>query len=653
MRFDFIEIHNYRQYRDMSMSFPKSKDTDLHVIVASNGVGKTNMLNAINWCLYGREPHLGDEHDSLTIANLAALRDAKEEGLSEVTVSVSITASVGKERNIFTRSQKVNTSSAFAMPPIFEARRILESGDTEILNSEEADAIIEEFLPLRIRQYFFFDGEQLYNYFGAGQDTTHVKDSIHQIAQITVVTGARAHLDSMISEYNKSIGKMNPEVDNLSAQLEKIKSDKANYLEQIAALQASIDESEQIVAEMNQKISGTESVVEDNERYESNVEKLKDLEKKKEELQNKLKAFVRRYYVLLQMYHINAETRQYIQEKYDKGQLPPTIDVSLLQQSINTKQCAVCHSHLNAESEQYLLEILKKHEVSSKVSHKLVEIKSDVAKAVKEAEGYQIARDSLFAEIRQVDDDISTLTAENEILYKRISTCSSVEEIALWMEKRKTNSDLIKDNSVTIGAYNNQVSQLENQISVLEKEIATAINQTNECEELKKELDFAQRARDVLAAIEQEIISDVRKQMEIETFDQFSRLIWKKDTYGRIELNANYQLRLYHKMTGDSCLGSCSAAERELLALAFTIALHRVSGHESLLFIDTPVGRVSDLNRENFAKSLIDVSRYKQLILAFTPSEFSEEISKYFNATVLSSRNLLKSDTEEETTQGV
>ena len=67
MRFDSIDIENYRQYKSLHITFPEKSGNDLHVIVASNGVGKTNLLDAINWCLYGDEPHLGDEDDALTI----------------------------------------------------------------------------------------------------------------------------------------------------------------------------------------------------------------------------------------------------------------------------------------------------------------------------------------------------------------------------------------------------------------------------------------------------------------------------------------------------------------------------------------------------------------------------------------------------------
>ncbi len=60
--------------------------------------------------------------------------------------------------------------------------------------------------------------------------------------------------------------------------------------------------------------------------------------------------------------------------------------------------------------------------------------------------------------------------------------------------------------------------------------------------------------------------------------------------------------------------------------------MHEVSGFDSPLFIDTPIARASGENRENFARTLVEVSRRKQLILAFTPDEYSESISNEFDS---------------------
>lgn len=98
---------------------------------------------------------------------------------------------------------------------------------------------------------------------------------------------------------------------------------------------------------------------------------------------------------------------------------------------------------------------------------------------------------------------------------------------------------------------------------------------------------------------------------------------------------------------GYECLGSVSAGERELLALSFTLALHQASGFDSPILIDTPVARISDVNRENFAKVLSEVSTIKQTVLLFTPAEYSEEISRFLDGRA-SGRYSLKLSSDEK-----
>ena len=60
-----------------------------------------------------------------------------------------------------------------------------------------------------------------------------------------------------------------------------------------------------------------------------------------------------------------------------------------------------------------------------------------------------------------------------------------------------------------------------------------------------------------------------------------------------------------------------SAAERELLALSFTLALHKISGFDSPILIDTPVARVSD-DPEKTLQISFRSKQNKQIILLFT-----------------------------------
>ena len=230
------------------------------------------------------------------------------------------------------------------------------------------------------------------------------------------------------------------------------------------------------------------------------------------------------------------------------------------------------------------------------------------------------------------------------MLQKKISSVSDVEAIEIEMQRKVNNEKTKERNIEKRGSYKNELENKKRDLEIAKKEYDEAVGKNEACKELKRYLDFVSNAKIIISTIRDEIVSDVKYSMEKLTMKIFEELLWKKETYGRIELDDNFRLRLFHKATNLSCLDSCSAAEKELLALAFTIALHTVSGYDNLLFIDTPVGRVSDTNRENFAKVLLDISDKKQIILAFTPSEYSDEISCIFNETTVSSLNYLGTD---------
>ena len=78
MKIHKIELENYRQYRgEHTIELSTDDAHNLSIILGANGAGKTNLLNAINWCLYGDEPSLGKTKPELQqcIANEKELTD--------------------------------------------------------------------------------------------------------------------------------------------------------------------------------------------------------------------------------------------------------------------------------------------------------------------------------------------------------------------------------------------------------------------------------------------------------------------------------------------------------------------------------------------------------------------------------------------------
>jgi len=78
------------------------------------------------------------------------------------------------------------------------------------------------------------------------------------------------------------------------------------------------------------------------------------------------------------------------------------------------------------------------------------------------------------------------------------------------------------------------------------------------------------------------------------------------------------------------------------------LALHKTSGFDSPIIIDTPVARISDQSRTNFANVLCEVSTYKQTILLFTPDEYSTNIRECINSRSSGRYNLKLNSKENE-----
>ena len=650
MRIESIVIKNYRQYKDLHFEFPKTKDTDLHVIVASNGIGKTNLMAAIIWYFYGIEPNIDKSSKTFPLCNLKALDEARDKGELFADVSVKISVSANNEAVIFTRSAKINAVTQFEQKSSFEVQVTGASGETDFLEGEFAAEQVDKYVPLKIRQYFFFDGEQLHNYFGPAQDTTHVKDSIYEIAQINMVKSAIKHLEKLVSEYRSTIAKKNPKMKEITDQIDAKKKERDIRLDDIEELGASNRDAGQRITELTTLIGGAESVVEDTRKYDANNERITGLQKEIEKCNNDLLDLVRQYYVLLAMYPVNKRTSDYIADKDVRGKLPPDIDIELIRSSMRSHICAICNQKFSEDSdaEKHMEELLDRYEISTEVSNKLSEIKNDVSRAVVRAHKYMDEKERILSDIKTREKELQDLEETNSRLVIRIRACSSAKQVADWIEERNQLTDAIRRNDQKIGSYKEMVRRFNDELADLEKQEKKAVDDMKELEAIKKYKTFAEDALRIMTSIEEEIISDVKAEMESETMSLFDELVWKKNTYGHIEFDDNFKLNLYSK-EGISCIDSTSAAERELLALAFTIALHRVSGHDSPLFIDTPVGRVSDDNRINFARTLVEVSTKKQIVLALTPSEYSEEIRGLFNNTTLSSRAVLSSINEEAT----
>lgn len=631
MRIEKITLRNYRQFRDTQITFPKRPDTDLHFIIGTNGTGKTNVLNAINWCLYGEEAHLSKDSQKLPLMNLRTISKTQVGKESEVYVKVWTETEQGSPITFLRRSRfrKHSDDSLASQGTTFEVTYVDEHGNTRIVSDEEARVWVERFAPERIREFFFFDGERLDRYFreATGQNIRH---AVFQISQIDLLeTQIDRKLETVLGSLRKEAGKSNPKIESARIALENAQSAQTDTEERIAECEKQIGVAKEKIASCRERLVG----VPDIERLETERSLL---QKEAEEINAFLQERIERkkntlldYGSILLIWDAVTQTTETIDEKRRLQQIPPPVDRGLLEDTLHKRTCAVCGTPLNPNSQHWVEQLLKEVSYSSETAMRLVQIEGSLYQ-------FREKRDKFHVVLRDIDQEIERYEQRRSKIVQRQHEIDNQvmgydeNRVRQWYSERSKFEEILESNQQQLGALQMMRQQGQDKVGEAQSELERELRKEERVGELTKKVAFCERALHVVRSTQKDIMNATRERIERETRRQFFNLVWKKETFSDVRIAEDFGIGLIHSL-GYECLGSISAGERELLALSFTLALHQASGFDSPILIDTPVARISDVNRENFAKVLGEVSTSKQIVLLFTPDEYSREISDFLH----------------------
>lgn len=635
MRIDNIEIRNFRQYRNLTFQFPKvAGQRDLHIIYAKNGVGKTNVLNAITWCLYDVEMHLGDKYTASSILNNQSVQEIRQHlsdngnNLGEASVCISLSSDDDSEKLCFKRVGKFNVTkeSALLIGTKFTIMHFCDGEWNSIDSEEDTTSLVKKYVPEEIHDYIFFDGEHLENYFRSGQ-SINIKNGIEELTQAKILEKA----ENAFNQY--LVGVLNPQIAKSSAK------DVSEAQKKLDSIQDAIDASNAIIEgyitqirEADDEISSLENTINGHLNVSDKTKRLKEVENaidiNKEAIEKKkaeMMVFVRKYATYFALYPSIKNLYRYIQEQDKSGKLPPRIDKFLLDSIEKHKHCCVCDQDLGEHSMTFIEELKKELEVSSETSALLNKSFSYLRQYLTKLSQYEEKRNLLLEDYAKLDSEAKELTDEEKQLNVYLSSIPNSEEIAKAIEKKKSFRDMRDKIIGKRGAEEAHKKELDDQYVAQGKVLKSLIQKNEQLEKISQQAEYCKKCRNILKEVRLDLLTESRREMEKETFSTFTKLLWKKDAFSKVEIREDYTFHLLD-IYGTQTLGSCSAAERALLALSFTLALQSVSMHDSLLFIDTPIGRVDDDNRINFVNTLCEIAKSKQVVLTFTPTEYDDKV---------------------------
>ena len=71
-----------------TVSFPNRED-GFAAIIGENGSGKSNLLNAVNWCFYKKEPHT-KKNEGYSIINQKYLDSLQNDSIASMSIQIDL-----------------------------------------------------------------------------------------------------------------------------------------------------------------------------------------------------------------------------------------------------------------------------------------------------------------------------------------------------------------------------------------------------------------------------------------------------------------------------------------------------------------------------------------------------------------------------------
>jgi len=650
MRISRLELRNYRQFRNADISFDRRAGVDLHVFIGRNTAGKTNILNAINWCLYADEPHVTSQYQGLEVPNLIAIADAS--GEKDISVIVELTVqSENRDYHAFRREhiyRVYDNQKPILLHKFFQARFTGEDENTVILKDEKAAEHVQRFVPKDIREFFFFDGERLDNYFRemAGQKINH---AIFQIAQIDLLARVNRKLGELQRDLEKQAARLSPALEDIRNRLEKAKQEQEEIKSRLDKCETQLRHADEEATKYAKKLNGmpiVEHLEAERKSIENQLEGLQRIQGDKEKEKGEV---LFEFGLLLNLHEALNNAVNIIDIKTKAREIPPAINAEILEEAIQTNRCVVCGSELSESSKECVKELLKEVSLSSDIADELHRIEGPLRIMVDKTTQYSSQIAKVSKELGRLQGQIDELCQRREEINNELAGYK-VDEVrhaqAMRTEYEQAARKLREDRGRLKASRDDKDSEVED----LQKKLHTELKAERAAEELQLQIEVCSHAQEAASKAELEVMTMTREFIEQKTSKTFMELVWRSATYEGVTINEDYQISVHHSM-GYDALGTLSAAERELLALSFTLALHEISGFDGPLIIDTPVARVSDKHRENFAQALLRVSKGdKQIILLFTPDEYSSSISRYLDEKAASRREIRLKQSEKEST---
>lgn len=648
MRIEEIHFENFRKYVDTSINFSKMNNNDIHVVVAENGAGKTTFLNAMTWCLYNEEPKIKDQDDALPTLNTEISNNSNND-IEKASVSITVSgdglkliykrSDIFKIHSIHSEYYKNNGKREEWIDQEFTVTEIQGSNSNVCRDKKECISLVSSFIPEATKEFFFFDGEQLDNYFLM---SSAVKDQVFTLSHIFLLDQMERRLNEKLKDLRNQGNPNSSAEDKLKEYNEKSKfleSEKLRYNKLNSAYKSKNKE----LNDLMKSLGSAPSLKELETRREEKIQKRNDFDETIRIKKEKLNDLIIKETPKILAKNAFEKSLRLIEENKGESYVYP-IDEMILEDSLKDHSCKVCDRIFDEE--------LINHIKAKKAKLYLISPEDKILNDNKRYfDNFINVSDDYLKQEKELRNEISTnvnlVNMLDDEIKEAYDTIKVNEHLRESINKRDELIKILPDKKSDLVNLKTNIDSLKVEVQKLHNDYIKLLEDEEEYKEILAKIKLCTDSLSVIGSVKEDMMEETRNIIQEVTNEKFFGLIRKSKTYGEIKISPDYDVKLFDE-DGRPSTSSASASEVELLALAFILAIHSISGFESPLVVDTLLARTSGQQRLNVAKSCLNVSEEKQLLLFLIDEEYSTPVRNLFKEKHVSEYKLKESESEKQ-----
>lgn len=630
LKLKMIDFRQYYGEAEIEFATPETSEDmprNITLVHGENGVGKTTLMNAITWCLYG---HLGDDFEGKEeLVNELAFQEGKRSCRVETTFRI-VDGDTDDYRD-YTAIRNWDQPSGNGK--IFKLFAVDLYGNHQEVNS--AKSFIQSIVPREMCRYFFFHGEGLINIQNSKAGSEAFRHAVRSILGCTFVEQAIDDLASIRTKLSKEIAAIsskNQKYKRLQLELEASIKSKDELSVKRDQWKAKLDKFEDEIVHIDKKLAHS------NINLAREIQSsLSILRRSLEINKNRRSASYEKQVALIERFGwkvfgsgLAKSAEQLMQDAAHKGRIPAPFDRPFVQSILDKSEC-VCGRPFEPNSAEYraivgLIEsandesVLQKRIRAGSVADSMALNAADFPKLVLDCE----------REIRDIEQSIKDLEkeiSENEARLQAIDD----KEIAALQAERKAAFEQVKTCEGGRSVCADNLTRVERTIVDINRQLREALPSTPQANILA---DMYTQT-DSLENRCTELLSQMEEKSRAVIATEVNDILNKYSTQDyRIGIDSNYG---FHLVRSDGSVVKKSKGETLLLNLAFVSALIKhaklrskasgeifIPGTIAPFVIDAPFGELDKAYRIATARFLPSSS--EQLILLLSSSHWTEDI---------------------------